>query len=182
MIISQFSTNNLLYLKTVEDRWVHAAMRLTSIEFSFDPCNIYRDCLRGVGLPRGKQKSFLKTLIRSQVLLKTTHSPPIYHYISEMVENRWVHAARRLTSIEFSFDPCNIYRDGLRGVGYPDARSVGDSHPSCYRPNDINQSIKCERIMQRTKTEKKSLSSPEVRILHCLRVDTLQGQHRKRCC
>ena len=42
------------------------------------------------------------------------------------------HAARRLTSIEFSFYPCNIYRDGPRGVGYPaDARSVGDSHPSC---------------------------------------------------
>jgi len=50
-----------------------------------------------------------------------------------MVEDRWVHAARRLTSIEFSFDPCNIYRDGPRGVGYPaDARSVGDSHPSSY--------------------------------------------------
>jgi len=51
-----------------------------------------------------------------------------------MVEDRWVglHAARRLTRIEFSFDPCNIYPDGPRGVGYPDdARSVGDSHPSC---------------------------------------------------
>ena len=49
-----------------------------------------------------------------------------------MVEDRWVYAARRLTSIEFSFDPCNIYRDGPRGVGYSaDARSVGDSHPSC---------------------------------------------------
>jgi len=52
--------------------------------------------------------------------------------LSEMVEDRWVHDARRLTSIEFSFDPCNIYRDGPKGVGYPaDARSVGDSHPSC---------------------------------------------------
>ena len=50
-----------------------------------------------------------------------------------MVEDRWVHAARSLTSIEFSFDPCNIYCDGPRGVGYPaDARSVGDSHPSCF--------------------------------------------------
>jgi len=50
-----------------------------------------------------------------------------------MVEDRWVHAARRLTSIEFSFfDPCNIYRGDPGGVGYPaDARSVGDSHPSC---------------------------------------------------
>jgi len=76
---------------------------------------------------------WLKTLIRSRVLLKTTQSPPIYHYISEMVEDRWVHAARRLISIEFSFDPCNVYRDGPRGVGYPaDARSVGGSHPSCF--------------------------------------------------
>jgi len=74
---------------------------------------------------------WLKTLIRSRVLLKTSHSPPIYRYISELVEDRWEHAARHLTSIEFSFDPCYIYHDGPRGVGYPaDERSVGDSHPS----------------------------------------------------
>ena len=66
--------------------------------------------------------------------MRATHLAPwIRHcYISETVEDRWVHAARRLTSIEFSFDPCDIYCDGPKGVGYPaDARSVGDSHPSC---------------------------------------------------
>jgi len=90
----------------------------------------------------GQSKMWLKTLIRS-VLSKTSHSPQIYRYISEMVEDRWVHAARSLTSIEFSFDPFNIYRDGPRGVGYPsDARSVGDSHPSCQNPYTMRLSKK----------------------------------------
>ena len=93
---------------------------------------------------------WLKTLIRSRVLLKlkTSHSPPIYRYISEMVEDRWVHATRRLTSIEFSFDPYNIYRDGPRGVGYPaDARSVDDSHPSCLK-HSVDSSTVNERSRQ----------------------------------
>jgi len=45
--MSQFSTNNSFISATVEGRWVHGARRFTSIKFSFDPCNTYRDCPRG---------------------------------------------------------------------------------------------------------------------------------------
>ena len=65
----------------------------------------------------------------------------------ETVEDRWVHAPIRLTSVESSFHPCNIYRDCPRVVlrggqnvqkcAETDARSVGDSHPSCLLLNEF---------------------------------------------
>jgi len=54
----------------------------------------------------------------------------------------------RLTSIEFSFDPCNFYRDVPRDVaGYlADARSVSDSHPFCSHANGSPVSIALIRL------------------------------------
>ena len=63
--------------ETVEDRWVYTA-RFTSIESSFQPYDIYRDCLRDV--TRGKQ-NVVKTLIHFTRLLKINHSTDISLYL-----------------------------------------------------------------------------------------------------
>ena len=82
--------------------WMH----LTSIEYSFHPCNIYRNCPRGV--PR-EAKMCLRLSRGSQM------SP----------------STKRVKATTYRRDSPEVAKLCLKLIAETDARSVGDSHPSC---------------------------------------------------
>jgi len=51
----------------------------------------------------------------------------------ETVKDRWVHAARGLTSIELYFHSCNVFRDCRRGVPR--------TNKKCVRPGYVKMTI-----------------------------------------
>ena len=81
-------------------------MRLTSIESSFHPCDIYRDIPRAYP---GKAKMCLRLSWRSQML------PP----------------AKRVKVTTYRRDFREVAKFCLRLIAETDPRSGGDSHPSC---------------------------------------------------
>ena len=102
-----FWTYGLNYWETVEDWWVYAEMCLTSIESSFHPCNIYRDCQ--LSCHPGEAKMCLRLFWGSQM------PPP----------------AKRVKATTYRCDSPEVAKLCLRLTAETDARSVGDSHPFC---------------------------------------------------
>jgi len=155
-------------------------MRLTSIESSFHSCNIYRDCLRGV--PTGGQN-----LQKKCAKMANFWTYGLNYW--ETVEDRWVHAAILLTSIESSFHPCEFTaivpgsysgwaKMCLRLIAEIDARSVGDSHPSCivlwlktnnrqFSPTHVPNKKIMEKLKQnRWAKDLKTLQRDDSKIVH----------------
>jgi len=111
-------------------------MRLTSIESSFHPCNIYRDCPRGArGVPR--EAKMCKNVLNWRTFELTGWITGkwlkidgyLLRCVWQALNPLFIHVT--FTLIVFGSYPGEA-KMCLRLISETDACSVGDSHPSCY--------------------------------------------------
>jgi len=107
-------------------------MRLTSIESSFHPCNVYRDCPRGVPREAKMCKNVLKWRTFELTGWITGKRLKIDGY---MLRCFWKALNPLFIHVTFTATVPGAYpgeaKMCLRLIAETDARSVGDSHPSC---------------------------------------------------